>query len=145
MKQSRPRTSSSTFTINSPSGNSSVRPRPSGICRYSQIFCASWGFARPVKSFSLSASDCKRGSAPSRDQWNAVARHVAGDRRAFGDDRIARHASKWADRTLGADVGTAADERERADDGVGADGHAGLDVDVVAVHDGHAAVAELAV
>ena len=39
------------------SGNNSVRPRPSGICKCSQIRFASCGLARPVKTFSLSASE----------------------------------------------------------------------------------------
>src|SRR4051794_20689317 len=99
MKQSRPRTSSSTLTKSSPSGNDSVAPRPSGICRWSQICCANWGLARPVNTFSLSASElAMRVLAPALvAEQTVVARHVAGDGAAFGHDALARHARERAD------------------------------------------------
>src|SRR4051812_38365049 len=132
MNTSRPRTSSSTFTISSPSANKSVRPRPSGISRWSQMRCASSGLARPVKTLNLSAS--------SLDIVCSVfkALDVAGDRGALGHDRPARQAGEGADDAVSADAGVAADMRERPDRRVGADADAGLDVRVFRALDGDA-------
>src|SRR5689334_3996251 len=127
---SRPRTSSSTFTISSPSGNSSVRPRPSGISRWSQMRCASSGLARPVKTFNLSASSLDIGDSVFESL------DVAGDHGAFRDDRPARQARERPDDAVAADARVAADMREGADCRVGADVDAGLDVRVLRALDG---------
>ena len=61
MKQSRPRTSSSTLTISSPSGNESVLAAAKGISRYSQIFCASCGIGPAGENFDF-VRVCSHGS-----------------------------------------------------------------------------------
>src|SRR5437773_10809610 len=109
--------------------------------------------ARPVKTFSLSASVCaiciilprhrKTGMSPflkgtflfsasaspsTLRENRRLGRNVSADRRPLRHNAVARDAGERADHAVGADVRIAPDERERVKDGIGADARAGLDV-----------------
>src|SRR5207248_6244905 len=98
---------------------------------------ASCPLARPVKTFSLSASVLATSTSSLRDD-GALGGDVAADVGAFGDDALARDRCEWADAAVAADARVAPDEGEGLENRFGPDGDARFDVGVDPADDGDA-------